>query len=145
MKKDIIYMQEAIKEAKKAYKIDDVPIGAIIVYDDEIIAKAHNQKESTNNAIKHAEIIAIEKACKKLKTWHLEKCKLYTTLEPCLMCMGAIMQARIKNIYYATDSDLYGSINKLDEKTISKMRIHNGICKDESIELLKNFFKSKRV
>ena len=73
MKKDMVYMREAIKEAKKAYKTDDVPIGAIIVYNDEIIAKAHNQKESKNNNIKHAEIIAIEKACKKLNTWHLEK------------------------------------------------------------------------
>ena len=145
MKKDIIYMQEAIKEAKKAYKNDDVPIGAIIVYNDEVIARAHNQKESKNNAIKHAEIIAIEKACKKLNTWHLEKCKLYTTLEPCLMCMGAIIQARIKNIYYATDSELYGSVNKIDQKAISKIKLHNDICKEESVELLQNFFKSKRV
>ena len=86
------YMKYAIKEAYKSLKIDEVPIGAVIVINDVIIAKGHNQREHSQNAIKHAEIIAIEKASKKLNTWHLDECTLYTTMEPCLMCAGAILQ-----------------------------------------------------
>ena len=95
------FMSVAIREARKSYKIGDVPVGAVIVKNGVIIAKAHNIKEKKHNAIMHAEIIAIEKACKKLKRWRLNDCELYVTMEPCMMCTGAIVQSRIKKIYYS--------------------------------------------
>lgn len=144
MNNNLKYMKEAIKEAKKAYKKDDVPVGAVIVYNNKIIARGHNQKENKNNSIKHAELIVIDKACRKLKTWHLDKCILYTTLEPCLMCTGAIIQSRIKKVFYSTSSEKYGGLNKITPKELKKMEINIGICKEESIKLLKSFFKQKR-
>ena len=93
------FMQEALKEAKKAYNKLEVPVGVVIVKDDKIIARAYNQKEMKNSPIKHAEIIAIEKACKKLNNWRLNDCEMYVTLEPCPMCAGAIVNSRIKKIY----------------------------------------------
>ena len=86
------YMNIAIKEAKKAYKYEEVPVGAVIVKNNKIVSKAFNKKEKTKNVIKHAEIIAISKACKKLKNWRLDECELYVTMEPCMMCSGAIEQ-----------------------------------------------------
>ena len=93
------YMQEALKEAKKAYKKLEVPVGAIIVKNGEIIAKAHNLKETKNDTTKHAEILAIQRASKKLKSWRLLDCEMYITLEPCSMCAGAIINSRVKKIY----------------------------------------------
>lgn len=90
------FMEEALKEAKKAYKKLEIPVGAVIVKDGKIIAKAHNLKETKNSSISHAEILAIEKANKKLNAWRLENCEMYITLEPCMMCMGAIINSRIK-------------------------------------------------
>lgn len=101
-------MMLAINEAEKAYKKNDVPIGCVIVKEGRIISKAHNKKEIKKNAIMHAEIIAIAKACKKLKTWHLDDCVLYTTVEPCMMCTGAIIQSRIKKIYYSISNKSFG-------------------------------------
>ena len=144
MNNNLKYMQIAIKEAKKAAKRGDVPVGAVIVYKDKIIAKAHNKKQLRKNSLKHAELLVINKACKKLKTWHLDECTIYVTLEPCMMCTGAIVESRIKNIYYATKSDKYGSLNKITKKNKTKMQIDEGICKEESIDILKNFFKEKR-
>ena len=138
------FMKEALKEAQKAYKKLEVPVGAVIVKDGKIIARGHNLKETKLNTIKHAEIIAIEKASKKLSSWRLENCDLYVTLEPCMMCTGAIIESRIKKIYYATKSDKYGSLNKITEKNKTKMQINEGICKKESIDILKKFFKEKR-
>ena len=94
------FMVEAIKEAKKAELIDEVPIGCVIVKDDKIIARGHNLRESKQRSTAHAEIIAIEKACRKLKSWRLEGCSLYVTLEPCPMCSGAILQSRIEHVVY---------------------------------------------
>ena len=94
------YMKEAIKEAKKAELKDEVPIGCVIIKDDKIIARAHNLRESKQQSIAHAEILAIEKACKKIGSWRLENCDLYVTLEPCPMCSGAILQSRISNVIY---------------------------------------------
>ena len=88
-----------LKEAEKAYNKNEVPVGAVVVRKGKIVSKAHNLKENKRNATKHAEIIAIDRACKKLKTWHLDDCEMYVTLEPCLMCVGAIIQSRIKKIY----------------------------------------------
>lgn len=143
------YMKIAIKEAKKAYKKGDIPVGAVIVKNDKIISKAYNKKEKDKNAIKHAEIIAIEKACKKLKTWHLEDCVLYTTLEPCMMCCGAIIQSRIRTLVYGTTNAKFGYVESMgnllnNSKNNHKVNIISGIKKDESSELLISFFKNKR-
>ena len=99
---DVKYMYEALKEAKKAYKKKEIPIGCVIVCNDKIIARAHNLREGKQNAIYHAEVLAINKACKKLKSWRLDMCDLYVTLEPCAMCSGAILQSKVKNIYLRT-------------------------------------------
>ena len=112
-------MGEALKEAELAYKNGDVPVGAVLVYDNKIIAKNHNRKEVNKNAIDHAEILVIKEACEYFKNWHLEECTLYITLEPCLMCAGAIIQSRIKRIVYATSSPKFGyieSLNKLNNE-----------------------------
>ena len=143
------YMNLALKEARKAYEIGDVPVGAIIVKNSKVISKAHNQKEKTQNPTRHAEIIAIEKACKKLKTWHLDNCILYVTLEPCLMCAGAIIQSRIKKIVYSTSSEKFGYIESIDNILLNNKNNHivntkKGICSEQSQILLKNFFKEKR-
>ncbi len=143
------YMNLALKEAKKAYKQDDVPVGAVIIKNNKVISKAHNQKEKKQNPTRHAEIIAIEKACKKLKTWHLDDCILYVTLEPCLMCAGAIIHSRIKKIVYATSSEKFGYIESIDNILLSNKNNHiveidKGFCSNESQKLLKNFFKKKR-
>ena len=95
------YLKIAYKEALKAYKKGDIPVGCVIVKKNKIVAKAYNKKEKNNIATYHAEILAINKACKKLKTWHLDDCILYTTMEPCIMCSGAIIQSRIKKIVYS--------------------------------------------
>ena len=111
----------------------------------KIISKAYNMREKTQNVLKHAEIIAIEKACKKLKSWRLEECEIYITLEPCLMCSGAIKQARFKKMVYATPSLKYGEVENnhsvLDDVSIE---IVKGICKEESQKLLKIFFELRR-
>ncbi len=138
------YMNIALIEAKKAYKKNEVPIGCIIVKNNKIISKAYNKKEKTNVVTKHAEIIAIEKACKKLKTWHLNDCILYTTVEPCLMCTGAIIQSRMKKVVYATENEKYGSLNKIVKESKSKLEIEKNILAEKSISLLQNFFNKKR-
>ena len=101
MKNDQYYLQEAIKEAKKAYQKNEVPVGCVIVINDKIIARAHNLREQKNSTLAHAEILAIHKATQKLKRWILDDATIYITLEPCLMCAGAIYQSRIKKIVYA--------------------------------------------
>ena len=130
------YMELALKEAKKSLKTDDIPIGTIIVENGKIITKAHNTREKTNRITGHAEINAIEKACKKKKTWHLNNCELYTTLEPCKMCLEVIKQARIKKIYYAAKQEKQPNI-----PNIEKIQIKNV---EKSEKLIKNFFKNKR-
>lgn len=132
------YMNIALYLAKKAYKKNEVPVGAVIVKNDKIISKAYNKKESKRNPICHAELIAISKACRKLKTWHLDDCVLYVTLEPCMMCSGAIEQSRIKTVIYGTENYNCGYISKLS--TIEAKNLNNEECN----LLLKNFFKSKR-
>lgn len=141
------FINEAFKEAQKAYKRDEVPVGAVIVKNGKIIARGYNQKEKSKNAIKHAEIIAIEKACKKLKNWHLDGCELYVTLEPCLMCCGAIIQSRIKKIYYGVKSDRFGyveSVDKLFNKNTHVMEEVKNLKHEDSLKILQNFFKNKR-
>lgn len=146
---DEYYMREAIKQAKKAESIDEVPIGAVIVHNDKIIARAHNLRESKQNAIAHAEIIAIQKACRKIGSWRLEDCTLYVTLEPCPMCSGAILQSRIKRVVYGAADPKGGCIESCMRMYEVKgfnhyPEITSGILKEECSELLKNFFKLKR-
>ena len=137
-------MKEALKQAKKASKKGDVPVGAVIVYKNKIIAKAYNKKENKQNSIAHAEILVINKACKKLKTWHLEECELYTTLEPCLMCTGAIIQSRINKVYYSTENPNFGELKNNIKKYNKNIIIESQILDNESTKLLKDFFKKIR-
>lgn len=137
---DEYYIKIALLEAKKAFKNDDVPVGAIIVENNKIISKAYNKREKNNQIIDHAEIIAISKACKKKKTTYLNNCTLYVTLEPCMMCTGAILQSHIKRVVYCTDSPKYGYLSKNN----NAVEIVKGICEKESSDLLKEFFKTKR-
>ena len=99
---DVDKLEVAFEQAKIAYKLDEIPVGCAIFRGDELIACGYNEKERENDAIRHAEIVAISRACRKLGSWRLDDCSLYVTLEPCMMCIGAIMESRIKNIYYGT-------------------------------------------
>lgn len=130
------YMEIALKEAKKSLKTNDVPVGAVIVEGDQIISKAHNTREKEHSIIGHAEINAIEKACRKKKSWHLNTCTLYVTLEPCQMCIEAAKQARIKCIIYAAKQQKRSNL-----KEPSKIQLEN--VENSSI-LLKQFFKERR-
>lgn len=143
------FMKEAIKEAKKAELIDEVPIGCVIVKDDKVISRGHNQRETTQNPIGHAEIIAINKAAKKLKSWRLEGCDIYVTLEPCIMCSGAIIQSRIRHIYFGAfdpkGGALGSSINVLEANNINHHPdVTSGILIEECSSIITNYFKSKR-
>lgn len=137
---DKYYMELALLEAKKAMELDEVPIGCVIVRNNEVIATSYNRKNIDNIATYHAEILAIEQACKKLNTWYLDDCTLYTTVEPCMMCTGAIIQARIKKIIYGTPNETFGYLSKIDTKT----EIISGILEHECQEILSQFFKNKR-
>jgi tRNA(adenine34) deaminase len=138
-------MNHAIKEALKT--VDDIPIGAIIVKDGEIISSAFNQREKDNIITSHAEILAINKACKKLNNWRLNECELYVTLEPCPMCAWAILQARIKTIYFGSYNHKYGALESvINLANISdyKPKIYGGIMEKECDEILNNFWNDKR-
>lgn len=142
-------MKEALKEAKKAYKKLEVPVGAVIVKNGEIIARGHNLKETKCDTTKHAEIIAIQRASKKLNAWRLEDCEMYVTLEPCTMCAGAIINSRIKKVYIGTEdpkSGACGSILNLftDYKFNHKVEYEKGIMQKECEKILKDFFKDLR-
>ena len=142
-------MKEALKEAQKAYEKKEVPVGAVIVKDGKIIAKAHNIKEEKNDTTKHAEILAISKASKKLQSWRLTDCEMYVTLEPCSMCAGACIGARIKKVYIGTmdlKTGACGSVlNLLEDYTFNhKVELQTGILQKECEELLKKFFKELR-
>lgn len=130
------YMEIAYLEAKKAYKKMEVPVGAVIVKDNKVISKAHNLMETKNDCTKHAEIIAIKKASKKLKNWRLIDCDLYVTLEPCEMCKGAISLSRIKNVYF--------SVKKEDKKTKGTCNYIFKSDNNKCLELLKSFFNKLR-
>ena len=143
------FMKEALKEAKKAYKKEEVPVGAIIVKEGKIIAKAHNIKETKKNAVGHAEILAIQKACKKLNAWRLLDCEMYVTLEPCSMCAGALINSRIKKLYIGTEDPKTGAcgsvLNLLEDYHFNhKIEIQKYILKEECENLLKQFFKFLR-
>ena len=141
------FMKEALKEAKKAYDKLEVPVGAVIVKDDKIISRAHNLRELKCNCLAHAEIICINKACKKLKAWRLEGCDIYVTLEPCAMCAGAIMQSRINTVYIGAKDKKNGCVgsicNLLKENTTATTN-YEYLEYDECSSILTNLFKELR-
>ena len=143
------YMEEAINLAQKAYKKEEVPIGAVIVRNGKIVARAYNNRERSQQAINHAEIIAIKKACKKLKSWRLNDCDMYVTLEPCAMCAGAILNARLKSVHIACLDETHGAVvskyNLLTDGTLNhKTEIIVGESEDVSKQLIQSFFKNLR-
>lgn len=143
------FMKEALKEAKKAYNKDEVPVGAVIVKDEKIIARAHNIKELKKDTTKHAEIIAIQKASKKLDTWRLEGCTLYVTLEPCVMCTGAIIQSRLDKVVIGTMDEKTGAcgsvLNILEEYKFNHVvEVKKGIMEEECRKIIQTFFKELR-
>ena len=147
--KDHHYMQEALEEAKKAADLGEVPIGAVIVYRDEIIARAHNLRETTQNALTHAESIAIQEACKKVGSWRLEETTLYVTLEPCPMCAGAILQSRIPRVVYGARDIKAGCVDSLyrllnDARFNHECTVTEGVMAEECGQILTDFFKALR-
>lgn len=142
------YMKIAYKEAMKAYQKDEVPVGAVIVKDGVVIAKAYNQKVLSNNVCGHAEIMAIRKASKKLNDWRLVDCQMYVTLEPCPMCAGAIEQSRIKKVYIGTKSN-FSSNQELIEKIFNNKEFYHRVEYEymndlDCSKILKDFFAKKR-
>jgi len=132
------FLNEALKEAKKAYKKGEIPVGCVIVYDGSIVARGHNLRESKQNSLMHAEIMAVDRACKYFNSWRLDDCIMYVTLEPCMMCMGAIIESRIKKV-------VYGTKNKSKQmyvcsKNIDIIEVNSKEC---SI-ILSDFFKNRR-
>ena len=143
-------MKEAIKQAKKAALIDETPIGAVIVHNGKIIARGYNKRETKKNALLHAEIIAIDKACKKLGGWRLPVCDIYVTLEPCPMCAGAILQSRIRKVYYGASVPKGGSIESCMKMYKTSgfnhyPEVEAGLMKEECANMLRNFFRIKRI
>jgi|SRR5690554_1962974 len=146
---DIKFMQEAIKEAKKAEAINEVPIGCVIVYQDEIIARGYNQRETLQYSDAHAEMMAIKEANNKVGSWRLEDCTLYVTLEPCPMCAGAIVQSCIKKVVYGASDPKAGCagtlMNLLDEPRFNhQVIVEKGVLQEECSYLLKQFFRKIR-
>jgi tRNA(adenine34) deaminase len=146
---NIEFMKLALQEARTAYKKDEVPVGAVLVCDGKVISTGYNKREKKQNALLHAEIIAINKACKKLKSWRLENCELYVTLEPCSMCAGAIINSRIKTVYYGAYDKKAGACGSVVDLCSNKQFNHNpevkgGIMEEECGKLLKDFFRARR-
>ncbi len=150
MTKDEKYMKQALLQAKKAFEAGDVPIGCIIVKDDKVIARGYNKRNKKNLALAHAEISAIKKASKVVGDWRLEDCTLYVTLEPCQMCAGAIVQARIPRVVIGAMNPKAGCagsiINLLDMPQFNhQVKVEKGILEEEASKMLKNFFASLRI
>ncbi|MBO5439641.1 MAG: tRNA adenosine(34) deaminase TadA [Clostridia bacterium] len=144
---DELFMREALIEAEKAEREDEVPVGAVIVRNGEILTRAYNTREKDKNALYHAEIKAIDQACKILGGWRLVGCTLYVTLEPCPMCAGAIVNARIERVVYGAPDNkagAFGTMINLTDYPLFKPQITPFILKDECSQILTNFFKNKR-
>lgn len=146
---DEYFMKEAIKEAKKAEERNEVPIGAVVVYNGEIISRAHNLRESEQNALAHAELLAIDQACRKLETWRLEDATLYVTLEPCPMCSGALILSRVKRVVYGAADPKGGCAGTLmnllqDQRFNHQCELAAGIMEAECGEMLSHFFRQIR-
>ena len=148
--KDEYFMKEAIKEAKKAEELKEVPIGAVIVIGDKIISQAHNLRESRQNAVAHAELLAIDQACREMESWRLEEATLYVTLEPCPMCSGAIILSRVKRVVYGAADPKGGCagtfMNLLqDERFNHQSEVTRGVLENECSQLLSDFFRGIRA
>lgn len=148
-KSSIYWMNLALKEAQKAAQMGEVPVGAVIVKGDKLISRGFNLRESKKNPLLHAELVAIQKAAKKLDSWRLSDCDLYITLEPCLMCSGAIIQARLRHVYIAAEDAKAGACCSLyqvfnDVRLNHQPTFETGLLKEESSVLLKTFFKNLR-
>ncbi|NLU09709.1 MAG: nucleoside deaminase [Tepidanaerobacter acetatoxydans] len=149
-KDDFFFMRQAIQEAKRAMEIDEVPIGAVVVKADEVIARAHNLRETLQDATAHAELLAIRKACEVLGTWRLQGCTLYVTLEPCPMCAGAVILSRVDRLVFGAKDPKGGACGSLinlpaDERFNHRPKISAGIMADECGNILKKFFQDKRM
>jgi len=147
--KDIYFMQQALKCAQKAYEKDEVPVGAVIVKDNKIISKGYNKSITSKDTTAHAEIIAIRKACKKLNNYRLNDCSVYVTIEPCSMCAGALVHARIKTIYFGakdTKTGACGSVFNIanSNKLNHNINIFGGLLEQDCAKIIKQFFKNKR-
>lgn len=141
MKKEDKFMMVAVDEAKKAFKLGEIPVGCAIFKNGVLISSSHNYRESKNNAVLHAEIVAISDACKKNGSWRLNDCVMYVTLEPCMMCMGAIIESRIKKVYFGTYNN---SEQMYDKIKVAKFVECNLLENCECSSLLSDFFKNKR-
>lgn len=149
MEKDIKYMHLALKEAELAFSEGEVPIGAILVSNDKVISSNHNRKEQNGQAIDHAEILVIKEACDIQKDWRLNNYTLYVTVEPCLMCCGAILQSRIKRVVYGAKNDKFGGVEGIKEtlnnpKANHTVEVTKDVCNSEAINLMSKFFENKR-
>jgi tRNA(adenine34) deaminase len=143
-------MRIALAQAKLAYKKGEVPVGAVIIYDGQILAKAHNCPIKKKDPTAHAEIVAIRRACRKIGNYRLSDATLYTTLEPCAMCAGAILQARIKRVVYGADDPKNGAVASLyrlfdDKRFNHTVEIRGGVRKEACSEILRGFFQEKRI
>ncbi|MCX7794088.1 MAG: tRNA adenosine(34) deaminase TadA [Thermodesulfovibrionales bacterium] len=146
---DLDFIKFAIEEALKASEKEEVPVGAVIVLDGKVIARAHNQKESLPDATAHAELIAIKEACRKINNWRLEEATIYVTKEPCIMCAGAILNARIKRLVYGCDDPKGGAVKSLynvlnDQRLNHQVEVIGGVMEEECKRILKDFFKKLR-
>jgi Cytosine/adenosine deaminases len=144
------FMKEALKQARKAYRLGEVPIGCVIVYQDKIIGRGYNKRNTKKTTLAHAELVAIEKASKAMGDWRLEDCILYVTLEPCQMCSGAIVQARIKKVVVGTMNPKAGCagsiLNLLQmEEFNHQVELETGILEQECTDILQSFFKDLRI
>lgn len=149
MTADEKYMKAALEQAKKAYKIGEVPIGCVIVFEDRVIARGYNRRNTDKNALSHAELNAVRKACRKVGDWRLEDCTMYITLEPCQMCAGAIVQARIKRVVVGSMNAKAGCagsvLNLLQMKEFNhQVEFEKGVLAEECTNLLQQFFKELR-
>ncbi|RMD46348.1 MAG: nucleoside deaminase [Aquificota bacterium] len=148
MKEDIFFLEEAYKEAIKAYQKDEVPVGAVVVKDNQIIGRGHNRRIEKKNAIYHAEIVAIEDACKNTGNWRLDGCSIYITVEPCVMCAGAIMQSRIDRVVFGAIDEKGGAViskyNLFSDKKLPFRVSYDYIKMNKCSDILKNFFRKKR-
>lgn len=141
-------MKEALKQAKKAYEKGEVPVGCVIVKDDIIISRGYNKRETSNHVFMHAEMVAMDKACKKLGSWRLDECTLYVTLEPCAMCSGTMIQSRLKRLVYGAKepkSGVHQSLTNLFALPFNhEVEVDSGLLEEESGQLLKAFFRELR-
>ena len=150
MEKHIKYIKEALRQAKKAYALGEVPIGCVIVYEDKIIARGYNRRNTDKNTLAHAEVTAINRASKKLGDWRLEDCTLYVTLEPCQMCAGAIVQSRITNVVMGCMNPKAGCggsiLNILEMPEFNhQVNVLRGVMEEECSQILQDFFKELRI